>query len=403
MKCRLCDGPTKKFLDLGVQPPANRLLSEEDRRHSEERFPLGLEYCPACQFVQTTHIVPPVKLYSDYPYATGASAETRSHFWDLALEVTQSLRMPEGSFVVDVGSNDGTLLKAFRDRGMRVLGVEPAGNLARIAEAAGVPTYVGFFDQEFALKTSAKIGRADVITACNVFTHVPDIRLFMDNVDTLLNTHGTLVLEFYYLWDIVKNRAFDQCYHEHLSYFSLASLTRFLWNMGFSIWHVDHVPVQGGSLRVYISRKGVRPEVTGSGFPREPTGEQFTRELSDFATHVHGAKTALMDFVRSIRERDEVLAGYGASAKASTLVNYIGATAEDIRYVVDDNAMKQGRYIPGTRPAIPIFPSSELKADPAKYVLLFSWNLADELVARIRSLGVRSYCYVPVPRLKKVG
>lgn len=406
LRCRVCGGSrVKQFLDLGEQPLANRLLSREDLERLEPKYPLGLEYCKECSFVQLTYVVPPAEMFSDNPYATGASSETRAHFGKMALDVLQACGLvPNGSFVVDVGSNDGTLLRAFQEQGATVLGIEPSRNLVEIANGVGVPTLNAYFDDSALRMATRRHGQADVITACNVFTHSDDVRGFLCTTKALLKPEGTLVLESYYLWDFLRNGAFDQVYHEHLSYFDLYTLGVLLEREGLAVWHVDRVPVQGGSLRVYISRTGVHEKDISVDFlvRGEPRREDVSMKLEDFAGRGQETREQVRAFFNAAKTAGVRVAGYAAAAKAATLLNYCGITRDQLGFIVDRNPMKQGKYLPGVH--VPIVGPERLEADPPQRLLVFSWNLAQEIVAEWRHLKKKgTRFFVPLPEFMEVA
>lgn len=406
--CRSCKGgDLVEFLDLGRQPLANALV--EDLNQVETRYPLGLEYCPSCTFVQLTHILPPEAMFLDYPYVTGTSSATRAHFDQMAHEVVEVTRMKPGATVVDIGGNDGTLAQAFHYRGMRALNVEPARNVAKLAQQThpDVTTIPTFFNRVSAEAIAYGYGKVDLVTACNVFTHVPDPRQFLEDVKVLLADDGTLVLEIYYLWDLIRNGAFDQVYHEHMSYFSLTTLDRLVSDAGLRIWRAENIAVQGGSLRVYISwpyRRVWRRVMEKSLIlvEGEPGREEAFRRCMDFRARAVDARRDIRHFLRDARDSGRRVVGYAAAAKATVLLNYCEIGPDLIPYVVDKNPMKQGKYLPGVH--IPIFAPGVLEREPPDCLLIFSWNLAEEIVqewAHLKDRGTRFI--VPLPELEEVG
>ena len=404
VNCRVCgSSKTKPFLDLGKQPLANALLDRPDQ--DAPAYPLGLEYCPSCTFVQTTFVPPPDEMFLDYPYVTGTSPSTKKHFQDMASEVARRVDLKPFSLVVDVGSNDGTLLEAFAHLGIGidVVGVEPAENLAKAARARGLPTISGFFDHGTVTQVHGLRGRADLITACNVFTHVPDPRQFLEDAKTLMKDDGTLVLEIYYLWDIISNGAFDMCYHEHMSYFSLRTLRALVEQVGLEIWNGQHLDVQGGSLRVYVSRKGLRPvdDFVGRVARSEYDLIRAIERYEDFGDRVEEHRDEILGFLQEAKRTGQKVAGYAAAAKATVLCNYLGIGPEDVRYVVEDNPMKQGKYLPGAR--IPIVGPDRLSEDPPDIVLIFSWNIAQDMVRKWKPQLPKTRFLVPLPELAEVG
>ena len=406
MNCRVCgSSETIKFLDLGEQPLANRLLSQEDLSKQEPRYPLGLEYCPSCTFVQTTFVVPPDEMFLEYPYVTGTSSETRTHFKKMAQEVVERTGLPVGSTILDIGGNDGTLAQFLHYRGMRAINVEPAKNIAALAQRThpDVITIPAFFNNLSSEAIARGYGKVDLITACNVFTHVPDPRQFLEDAKTLLKDDGTLVLEIYYLWDIVSNGAFDMCYHEHMSYFSLRTLRALVEQAGLEIWNVQHLDVQGGSLRVYVSRKGLRPvdDFVGRVARSEYDLIRAIERYEDFGDRVEEHRDEILRFLQDAKRTGQKVAGYAAAAKATVLCNYLGIGPEDVRYIVEDNPMKVGRYIPGVR--IPIVGPAVLEKEPPSVLLIFSWNIAQDMVRKWKPQLPKTRFLVPLPELVEVG
>lgn len=404
MKCMVCGSEdVEEFLDLGEVPLANRLVTEENLDIPVERYPLGLEYCKECSFVQLTHIVPPKILYDGYPYATGASSTATEHFRHMAMEITKTLGLRQGSVVVDIGSNDGTLLKGFLDLGMNIMGVEPSENIAQIALDAGIPTIVDFFNSDVVSEISLKHGKADVITAANVFTHLEDPASLIRDVKDLLKDDGVFVIEIYYIWSLIRNGAFDQVYHEHMSYFNIRSLSRLLESEGMEIFHVVPVNTQGGSLRIYASFPGSY-KINKSVLEmknQEPSFASSFELYREFADRVKFIRESIVRFVKEEKAKNKRIAGYGAAAKATTLLNYCEIGRDEIEYVADRNILKQGKYIPGT--GIPIVSPEYLINDKPDVVIIFAWNIADEvkgILEPIRRKGTR--IFVPLPMLEEM-
>jgi len=400
--CRVCGGTRLQlFLYLGAQPLANRLLAPDELSKTHWLYPLGLEACESCSFVQLIYSVPPEEMFSDYPYTTGASSETRAHFEAMAEDVLRECDLaPKGAFVLDVGSNDGTLLRGFQRLGATVMGIEPAKNLVEIANGSGIPTLNGYFDRTAALFTMRRQGNPDLITACNVFTHVEDVHEFLRVAKFLLKPEGTLVLEIYYLWDLIRNVAFEMCYHEHQSYFSVRTLNELVRSEGLTLWRVEHIPVQGGSIRAYISRPRIHDveNSVGESISGEPNTLESLVRYRKFAEESERRKKEVKEFLNNMLEGGKKVAGYGASAKATVLLNYCEVTRSRMPYVVDDSLLKQGRYIPGAY--IPIRDASALVSERPDAVLLFSWNLEKEIAPKVKEKGIR--VFVPAPTLHEV-
>ncbi|MDH5198297.1 MAG: methyltransferase domain-containing protein, partial [Gemmatimonadota bacterium] len=406
--CRVCGANgLRPFLSLGKTPLANRLLEDGDPLE-EQFFPLEVAYCPACHHCQLSCTVEPDEMFSEYPYVTSTTATFRKHFADMAAAIVERYQLPPRSLVVDVGSNDGLLLKHFQDLGMSVVGVEPARNIVDIARANGVDTIAGYFTEEVADTIVMMKGHASVVTANNVFAHVADVDGFIRHAERLLAPDGILVIEVQYILDTLRTLTFDNVYHEHLSYFSVLSLTELFRRKGMQVYDVEHVDSHGGSLRVFVQRatgtRTVAPAVgeflaqeRASGLDRFDTYEEFGRK-------VHAIKAKIQEYVHAVRDRQETLVGYGAPAKATTLLNFCGIDARDLQYVVDDNPLKQGMLIPGVR--VPIRSADALRAAPPDNVLILAWNFADEIIrnnAALKASGARFIVPLPEPRVVPSG
>lgn len=419
MRCRICHEGIEKagqshprggvFLDLGQTPLANALVSPENLDKPDPTYPLALEFCPRCSFAQLTTVVNPREMFLDYPWVTGTTAENRLHFRDLAADVVKRCSIQMDSFVVDIGSNDGTLLRAFQEAlygvHTKVVGIEPAANVAKIAQAAGIETYVDFFDRGVVERILQEHGNADVITATNVFTHIDDLHGFMENVDRLLNPNGSLVLEMYYLPTILDAGLFDLVYHEHLSYFTVRALNQFFEDKGYTLTHVEKTNVFGGSLRAYAAFSGqAKPDKSVHAML---DGELDTFDLWDhcelFGWKVDAVKRDLLNFLEEAHERGERVVGYGAPARATTLLNFCKVLKGSIAYIVDDNPLKHGKYVPGVR--IPIYDPEALWADAeVDHVLILAWNFAEGIHAKVREhLGKSVKTYVAVPELVELS
>ena len=403
-RCRVCGGSDlRKFLSLGATPLANNLLTDF-QEEEVDFYPLEVVYCPGCHNCQLSCTVERDRLFKQYPYVTSTTETFRKHFAELAECIAERCRLAPGSLVVDVGSNDGLLLKSFRSMGMTVLGVEPADNIARIARENGIDTVADYFDGSVVDAILKLKGRAAVVTANNVFAHTDGIDEFVHQVRRLLVKGGILVLEVQYLLDTLKNLTFDNIYHEHVSYFSVLSLDELFRRRGMELVDVMHVDSHGGSLRVFVQEKGGSFEVNASvdrflreekefGLDRFPTYERFAQK-------VHEVRSRMLASVREIKARRESLVGYGAPAKATTLLNFCGLGPEELDFVVDDNPLKQGRFIPGVN--VPIKGSDALGTASPDNILILAWNFADEIIKNnehLRARGTRFLVPLPEPRI----
>lgn len=401
--CRSCGrAGLVTFLDLGRTPLADRLLTPAQLDEPEPTFPLEAAFCPACSLVQILETVAPEVLFGqDYPYFSSFSDWLLRHSRDNVRELIAARGLGPGSFVVELASNDGYLLRNYVEAGVPVLGIDPAEPTARAAEAIGVPTLVDFFTRDLAARLRAEGKRADVIHANNVLAHVADTNGFVAGMALLLKDDGVAVIECPYVRDLIDHCEFDTIYHEHLCYFSVTALDRLFRRHGLFLNDVRRLPIHGGSLRLYVE-------------PRERPGEAVTRLLAeeratglteiayyrDFSTRVERLKRELIALLRGLKAEGRRLAAYGAAAKGSTLVNYVGIGADLVDFVVDRNVHKQGKFMPGVR--IPILPPEELLARRPDHVLLLPWNFADEILEQqqeYRRGGGRFIIPVPEPRI----
>lgn len=399
--CRACDGRLQAFLHLGEQPLANR-LPLPDHAAQEPRFPLTLTRCEECGLVQLREVVDPKLLFADYLYVPSTSATMRSHFDALADVMVSRLALGPSDLVVDVGSNDGLLLSCFQRRGTRVLGVEPAENLAREAsDTAGIPTVPAFFNVDVA-RDLARQSRAALVTATNVFAHVDDVRAFLRAATELLTPEGALLVEVQSFADTVAQLAFDMTYHEHLTYYATEPLARLCARENLALLDVERVSTHGGSLRALVGRHDsplARPAAVSARIAQEgdAAGAAGCERL---ARGAHALRDALPKLVAELRRGGARIAGYGAPAKATVMLNYCGLGRADIDYVVDKNRAKQGRLVPGVD--VPVVAPERLEADPPSHLLLLAWNLAQEIMseqAAFRARGGRFIVPLPQPRV----
>jgi len=403
-KCRSCNAKgLVQFLDLGSQPLANNLLGKADLHKSEPKFPLCLAVCPSCHLVQITETVPPVDLFEDYLYFSSFSDAMLRHAASAVTGYIAEYELDTKSFVTEIASNDGYLLKNFVAAGVPCLGVEPAKNVARVAEEAGVPTLCEFFGVKTAKDVAARHGKADLILGNNVFAHAPDINDFIGGIAILLKDGGRAALEFPYLGDFIANLEFDTTYHEHIFYFSVLALKPAFERHGLEIHDVSRLPIHGGSLRLFVGKKGAHPvtpapakmieEERNDGLDGLPAYEAFADRIRDL-------KRKLVDLIASLKSEGKSVAAYGASAKGSTLLNYFGISGDSLDFIVDRSTYKQGKFTPGTH--LEILPAEELLARNPDYTLLLTWNFAEEILAQqsaYREAGGKFIVPLPEPHI----
>jgi SAM-dependent methyltransferase len=403
-RCRACGGSRVPLvISLGCTPLANALLNADQLGGREDTYPLDLVFCEDCTLVQITETVPPARLFADYTYFSSFSDTMLRHAEALVERVIRERQLAGGALVAEIASNDGYLLQFYRRAGIRVLGIEPAANIAKVAEERGIPTVVDFFGEACARTLAARGDRADVIHANNVLAHVPDLAGFARGLATVLTRDGIAIVEVPYVKDLIDHREFDTIYHEHLSYFSLTAIHRLCASHGLAVIDVERLPIHGGSLRVTIGHAdGRAPSEAVARLLDEEGAWGVTRMefYQRFADDVADLRRSLLAVLSDLRARGKRLAAYGAAAKGSTLLNYFGIGRDYLDFVVDRSPHKQGRYMPGVH--LPIDAPSRLLRDRPDFVLLLTWNFADEILeqqAEFRKGGGRFIIPVPAVRV----
>jgi hypothetical protein len=405
MRCRSCGAAVRSFLDLGSTPLANSFLTEEQLEMDEPRFPLEAGFCERCTLVQLMHTVPPEAIFRDYVYVTSTSSSITAHFHALARAAVERFGLGSGDLVVELGSNDGTLLQGFEPFGVPTLGIEPAANVAAIARERGVDTLNEFFAPEVARRVRAERGPASFMAGCNVVAHIPDVNGTVAGVAALLSDDGVFQLEVPYLPELLERTEFDTIYHEHYFYFSLTALGHVLARHELRMFDVQLFPdVHGGSVRVSVCHVDAPHSETGA--VAELLAQEEAAGIGDLATYerfaerVRGIRDRLQAMLASLRDDGSRVAAYGAAAKGNTLLNYCGIGPEAIEYVADKNPLKVGLYTPGTH--IPVVPAARLAEDQPDYTLILAWNMAAEIVAEqddYRRRGGRFMVPIPDPAL----
>ena len=405
MRCRSCGSDVRSFLDLGSTPLANSFLKEEQLGSAEPSFQLEVGFCQTCTLVQLMHTVPPEQIFRDYVYVTSTSSSITAHFHALARTAVSRFGLAEDDLVVEIGSNDGTLLRGFEPFGVRRLGIEPATNIAAIARSQGIDTVNEFFEPGIARRLREEHGPASFMVGCNVVAHIPDVNGTMEGVATLLADDGVFQVEAPYVLELVDRVEFDTVYHEHFFYFSLKALEHVTARHGLRIFDVEFFPaVHGGSFRASVCRTDAGHEQTAVA--RDAVAREEAAGVGDFATYadfaerVAGIRASLLELLRELRRDGARVAGYGAAAKGNTLLNYCGIGRDLLDYVADKNPLKQGLYTPGMH--LPVVEASRLVEDRPGYTLILAWNMADEIVAEqqaYRDAGGRFIVPIPDPAL----
>ena len=403
LPCRSCDCARGELvLDLGVQPLANNLLRPEDIGKVEPRFPLRVFVCPDCWLLQLTDLVPPVELFSEYLYFSSFSDAMLRHARTAAERYLTEQRLGAESFVVEVASNDGYLLQNFHGAGVPCLGIEPAVNIAKVAREKGIETWTEFFRPEVARRIVRERGHADLILGNNVFAHAPDINDFVSGLRELLKPGGRIVIEFPYGVELVEQTEFDTIYHEHVFYFTLTAIAPLFQRHGMEIFHVERIPIHGGSLRIFAGHAGAHPIEASVGAMLAGERSKGVDQLAfyrGFAEHVRQLKTDLCEQLEACKQAGQSIAAYGASAKGSTLLNYCGLGPEQLDFVADRSTYKQGRLTPGSH--IPIVAAEELLKRQPDFTLLLTWNFADEILEQQRAYRARGGRFIiPIPRVR---
>ncbi len=401
-KCRFCGtGLEHVFADLGESPLANSFVTPSDRDQPEAVFPLRVLICSECLLVQLPEFETPENIFSDYAYFSSFSATWLDHASRYVEEMTTRFKLTEDSQVVEVASNDGYLLRFFKARGIPVLGVEPAANVARAAVADGIPTAVRFFGEDSARELADEGYEADLLLGNNVLAHVPDLNDFVRGLDVLLKPEGVITMEFPHVMRLMEHNQFDTIYHEHFSYFSLATVNRVFASHGLRIFDVQELPTHGGSLRIFAAHQAARshpalPAVQALLEAEVERGLDRVETYLSFDDQARSTRGKLLEFLDRLRTEGASIAAYGAPAKGNTLLNYCGIGPDVIEYTVDRNPHKQDKLLPGSR--IPVHPPEKLRETRPDYVFILPWNLRDEISAEwaeIADWGGRFFVAIP--------
>lgn len=402
--CRACgSSDLLLFLQLGPTPVPNGFLKSHHRHKAEKFYPLDVSFCRDCGLVQLAHVVSPKVMFKNYVYIPSTSETMRKHFANLAKEAVKKAGTKEGDLVVDIGSNDGTLLKSFKALGARVLGVDPAENLAKKANQEGIKTVCGLFTLEQAKKIRKKEGAAKIITGTNVVAHVHDLHDFLEGIKVLLSDDGIFICEFPYLVDLIERNEFDTIYQEHLSYFSISPFEKLLKKHNLNLFAVEKLKVHGGSVRVFVSKKTIKQDREVKRFleTEEKKGILNAETYLKFRRKVERVRHELVQLLWDLRLKKKRIVGYGASAKGNIILNYCRIGPETLDCIVDSISYKQGKFTPGMH--IPIYPENKLLEDQPDYTLLLAWNFADEIIKKQKEYRKRGGKFIlALPKLTVV-
>lgn len=403
--CRLCKSrKLKKILDLGETPPANSFLKKSQLKNKEDFFPLVVNFCTNCGQLQLSHVVSPEILFRHYVWVSSTSPVTVVHFEDYAKSVFEKINLKKGDLVVEMGSNDGVLLKPFKKLGARILGVDPARNVASRATKEGIPTLPHFFNTKIAKQIAKKYGKAKIITGNNVFAHINDLDEIIKAAYELLDKEGAFVIEAPYNIDLVEKNLFDIIYHEHLSYLAIKPLDKYFKSQGMKIFDVIKTPVHGGSVRIFVKFMSAKHKIQPS--VKKFIDNEEKKKLFDiktyqaFASKIEQNKKSLSKLLHSLKKRNKSIAGYGAPAKSTTLLHYFDIGNDMIDFIADDSRFKHGLFSPGKH--IPVVPPKEIYAKKPDYLLILAWNFAGPIMKmheRFRKEGGKFIVPIPTPKI----
>ncbi len=403
-RCRLCNSSAlTQVFALTPTPPANAFVSKDQLSTEQPTYPLELFFCEDCSHLQLLDVIDPTELFRNYVYVSGTSTSFIKHFSDYATSCIDGFKLSAGDLVIDIGSNDGTLLKFFQDKELNVLGIDPACNIARQASEKGIETWPVFFNKTIVNKILKTKGPASLITANNMFAHADDLTGVVDNICSLLTPGGVFVFEVSYLGAVFEGTLFDTIYHEHVAYHSVMPLVTFFDSNGMDFFAAERITSHGGSIRGMVQLKGGRHEQTGSVQAlidyECKLGINLSKTWVGYAEKINALRNELVDLLTRLKQEGKTIAGFGAPAKATTLMYHFGIGPEIIDFISDDAPLKQGLYSPGLH--IPVLSSNAIYERKPDYVIILAWNFAPQIMANhpgyIKSGG---HFIVPLPELR---
>lgn len=400
--CRMCDGgDLYRFLDLGFTPPSDAILTTEELREPEIRFPLTIQQCGDCGLTQVGYVANPELMYGEkYKYEASTTETGKRHFFSMADSITQKFGIEEGSLVVDVGSNVGVLLEGFQKNNMKILGIDPAPKICEIANKRGIETWQYFLNSDVAKEVVAKKGRAKVITGTNVWAHISDKKDLMSGLENLLDDEGVFIFEVPYLVDLFENLEYDTMYLEHLEYSSIKPLVNLFNKYDMDVFDVERYPIHGKSIRVFVSKKNKKP-ISGVVEELQKLEENkgiYRKDVLDgFAKKVAEHKKDFVGLLRELKDEGKKIVGISAPAKGNTILNYCGIGPETLDYMTEKAVIKQGCYTPGMH--IPIVNETRILQNQPDYGVVFAWNFANEIIKNNNEFSKRGGKFIiPIPK-----
>ncbi|MBF0383330.1 MAG: class I SAM-dependent methyltransferase [Magnetococcales bacterium] len=401
--CRLCGGGTLKMaLSLTPSPPANAFVKESELEKEQPLYPLDLYFCEECKHLQLLDVVDPSLLFENYVYVSGTSQSFVDHFKRYIDSVIGKYPIPENSLVVDIGSNDGTMLSFFKNYGFSVLGIDPARDIAHKATQSGIETWNSFFSPDLAQDIIRQKGLAHIVTANNVFAHVDDMLGFVQGVKQMLHADGVFVFEVSYLLDVLQKTLFDTIYHEHLAYHSVKPLLSFMQLAGLMVIDVERTTPHGGSLRVTVQHRAgpykQEQSVIDAVINEEKVGLDKLTTFLAYGSQIQAIKERLQELLQTLKQQGKRIAGYGAPAKATTLMYHFGLGSEHIDFIIDDSPLKQGLYSPGLH--IPVLQPEAIEHESPDYLLILAWNFAPQIMEKQHSFHKHGGRFIiPIPKV----